>query len=63
MKKTIVFSIRVKIILAFVVAGFLSIGLLGGIIYNMVATYEDKQIHEKLKTTAEYVAKTMDVDA
>ena len=62
MKTGNIFSIRMKIITAFVLAGFIALSLLGGIIYGVVLRFENDKINEKLRTAATYVAETIDGD-
>jgi len=60
LKKGVVFSVRIKIIITFVLAGILSISLLGGVIYNIILSYENEKTNEKLEMTAALVAKSID---
>lgn len=63
MKKEFIYSIKFKIILAFILAGVLSIALIGTAIYSIVLKYENVKTSEKLMTTAKLAARTIDAEA
>lgn len=53
-------SLRGKIILIFVLAGFASLALLGGVIYSLVLSREMSDIRSNLSETANFVAQSVD---
>jgi len=55
-------TIKFKILFTFLITGLIVIMILGGILYNVVLDYESDRVGEQLKSTAQLVARYMDVE-